>query len=116
MVIRPIVPILEYAINYEYISKVLCENKNNPKKKCNGKCHLKKELNDVFNTEKSPNSNNSGKTNAQAETVIIFLSSLPVFDLYHSTELQPKKYNPNFQDFHKDDFIKDIFHPPTFIV
>lgn len=36
-----------YAIDYEYISKVLCINKNKPKSKCNGKCHLSKELKKV---------------------------------------------------------------------
>jgi hypothetical protein len=32
------------AINYDYISKVLCINKDKPELKCNGKCHLMKEL------------------------------------------------------------------------
>ncbi len=33
-----------YAIDFEYISEVLCINKNKPKSKCNGKCHLAKQL------------------------------------------------------------------------
>jgi hypothetical protein len=37
-------PYINYKINYEYISKVLCINKSNPDLKCNGKCHLQKEL------------------------------------------------------------------------
>jgi hypothetical protein len=35
--------LVDYAINYEYISKVLCENKAKPELQCNGKCHLMKE-------------------------------------------------------------------------
>jgi hypothetical protein len=35
---------MDYAINYDYISKVLCINKDKPELKCNGKCHLMKEL------------------------------------------------------------------------
>ncbi|MFN8166406.1 MAG: hypothetical protein U0X76_09655 [Bacteroidia bacterium] len=33
-----------YELNRSYISKNLCENKSKPSLHCNGKCHLKKEL------------------------------------------------------------------------
>ena len=42
--LRVFQPFLTYQVNYEYISKVLCVNKDKPKLECNGKCHLKKEL------------------------------------------------------------------------
>ena len=42
--LRPISPFIEYMINYDYISKVLCINKNKPELSCNGKCHLMKTL------------------------------------------------------------------------
>jgi hypothetical protein len=42
--LKPIFPVIDYAINYDYISKVLCINKDKPELKCNGKCHLMKEL------------------------------------------------------------------------
>ena len=42
--LRPIAPFVEYAINYDYISKVLCINKDKPEMNCNGKCQLMKEL------------------------------------------------------------------------
>lgn len=38
--LRPIAPFVEYAINYDYISKVLCINKDKPALQCNGKCQL----------------------------------------------------------------------------
>jgi len=41
---KNIVLVANYAIDYEYISKVLCINKNKPKSKCNGKCHLAKQI------------------------------------------------------------------------
>ena len=44
MLIKPALPVLDYVVNYEYISKVLCVNKAKPKLQCNGKCHLMKEL------------------------------------------------------------------------
>jgi hypothetical protein len=34
----------DYLLNYTYISKVLCINRDKPQMHCNGKCHLAKEL------------------------------------------------------------------------
>lgn len=36
--------VLDYQINKDYIARVLCENKNRPKLKCNGKCQMMKKL------------------------------------------------------------------------
>jgi hypothetical protein len=33
-----------YKLNQDYISKVFCENRNNPVVHCNGKCYLSKQL------------------------------------------------------------------------
>ncbi len=45
-------PFIDYKINYEYISEVLCINKEKPSLNCNGKCHLKKELDKAAKEEK----------------------------------------------------------------
>jgi len=42
--VRPLVPIIEYHANYEYIATVLCENRDKPYLECNGKCYLEKQL------------------------------------------------------------------------
>ena len=44
MLVKPAIPFLEYIVNYDYIVKELCENKDKPELKCNGKCHLAKQL------------------------------------------------------------------------
>jgi hypothetical protein len=36
--------VVSYLKNKDYISTVLCENKNKPQMHCEGKCHLKKQL------------------------------------------------------------------------
>ncbi|UGU16928.1 hypothetical protein LS482_03410 [Sinomicrobium kalidii] len=38
--LKPAYPFLEYAANYDYISKVLCINKEKPEMQCYGKCYL----------------------------------------------------------------------------
>jgi len=45
--IRPIIPIIEYHANYNYIANVLCENRGKPYLECNGKCYLEKQLNKI---------------------------------------------------------------------
>jgi hypothetical protein len=47
----PAVPMIDYAVNYKYISEELCVNKDKPEMHCNGKCHLKKEIKKVLGDE-----------------------------------------------------------------
>ncbi len=42
--LTPAVPFMEYAIDYEVIVAEKCVNKDNPEMKCNGMCHLKKQV------------------------------------------------------------------------
>jgi hypothetical protein len=49
--VRPLVPIMEYYANYDYIANVLCENKDKPYLECNGKCYLEKQLNKANHTD-----------------------------------------------------------------
>ena len=41
---RPFAPLMDYLINYDYISEELCENKEKPQLECNGKCYLAKQF------------------------------------------------------------------------
>lgn len=41
---KPYLPVINYVVNYEFYKMVLCENKAKPVLKCNGKCHLAKEI------------------------------------------------------------------------
>ena len=63
MLVKPSFPIIDYVVNYEYISKELCENKAKPELHCNGKCHLMKELAKASEAEKPISSDK--KDNAQ---------------------------------------------------
>lgn len=44
MLVKPLWPIAEYIVNYDYIVNTLCENKDRPQLQCNGKCYLSKQL------------------------------------------------------------------------
>lgn len=43
-VLSKFIIVADYVVNQDFIAKTLCENKNKPKLKCNGKCHLAKQL------------------------------------------------------------------------
>ena len=52
---QPLVPIIIYHLNYNYIVKNECINRDKPLIHCNGKCYLHKQLDDVFEgTQKRP--------------------------------------------------------------
>ena len=40
VLVQPVLPVLEYLINYDYIVNELCENREKPILTCNGKCYL----------------------------------------------------------------------------
>ncbi len=53
-ILRPVFPYVEYALNKDYIAKVLCVNKDKAEMKCNGKCHLNKQLKEQSKEEEKP--------------------------------------------------------------
>jgi len=55
MLIKPLWPLAEYAVNYNYIVENLCENRDIPSLHCDGKCYLAKQLaKESEGSEKNP--------------------------------------------------------------
>ena len=69
MLAKPVIPFLEYVINYDYIVKELCENKEKPALKCNGKCHLAKQLAKSAEEEKPISSDKKQNVKQEIETM-----------------------------------------------
>ena len=98
--------IVNYQVNKDYISNVLCENKEKKTMHCEGKCHLKKELDKEQKSESTPTGNSKEKFeitlyNTIHEEKIIFEEVIikPVFT--YSAILTDKVVIP-------------VFHPPGF--
>ncbi|BFO66010.1 hypothetical protein KCF3NO3_19930 [Chryseobacterium sp. KCF3-3] len=111
MVLRPLVPVVEYAVNYDYIVKVLCINKSRPEVHCNGKCYLSKELAKTNDSESSPfqKLKNSGQkvldTYILPETTEINTTGkLPFFN-----------FNFTYETAYSFLFLTHIFKPPVFL-
>ena len=110
---KPVLPVLDYWVNYKYIANELCENQDKPEIECNGKCHLKKELAKAA-TEESSNSKDKKSVNKQ-EIEILFYQEVFNFEskniIIASVETMSYYFN-NY--FHLNS--SKIFHPPTSLV
>ena len=107
---KPVFPFVDYVVNYDYISKVLCENKAKPEMKCNGKCHLMKELAKASEEEK-PVSQDKKIVHFELET--LFIQQLPCFQYSYVNLLDSKEINKTYTDLYHYSGTASVFHPPT---
>jgi len=110
MTFKPVLPLVDYAVNYDYISEVLCINKDKPELQCNGKCHLKSELakvNDDSSTQDSKE-NTFGKRTLQVE----FLENYNINVSLRFNEVFLLEKNAFYCLNYSFLFSNSIFHPP----
>lgn len=110
LLLKPVFPVLEYFVNYDYIVTELCENKEKPELECNGKCHLAKELASASNPESTDASDK--KVVAQQYELVYFQEIQSVVFNFLETNLNlgvTNCYSDNY--FHLGS--SSTFHPPT---
>jgi hypothetical protein len=110
--LKPVFPVVDYMVNYEYISKVLCENKAKPKLQCNGKCHLMKELAQAAEDEKPASSDKKGYTPV-AE--VLFFQEIEPFAIAAVSFLNNENCNYIYSNLYSNSHLEFIFRPPIFI-
>ena len=76
MLIKPLWPVGEYIMNYDYIVNVLCENKDKPELQCNGKCYLMQLL-----AQESEQNEKNPFGDKQLIDISQILTLFPTFDL-----------------------------------
>jgi hypothetical protein len=110
--LKPIFPVIDYAVNYDYISKVLCINKDKPELKCNGKCHLMKELAKASEDDKPISSDKKLGSNPFVD---LFVTEADSFNFLFFQNSNTKELNCSYANLysHLDSYA--IFHPPIFI-
>ncbi|MFD2907650.1 hypothetical protein ACFSX9_02775 [Flavobacterium ardleyense] len=109
MFLKPVLPVLEYIVNYDYIVTELCENKSKPELHCNGKCHLTEQL---AKASESDNANSSEKKTSFQQAEIVFCQALEFMDfrqIYYPNITSISNNYSNFY-FHMNDSY--VFHPP----
>ncbi|MDP5231457.1 MAG: hypothetical protein NWQ38_13780 [Cellulophaga sp.] len=112
MLFKPLWPIVEYVVNYDYIVNVLCENKDKPKLNCDGKCYLAKQLAKERN-ENGENPFEQRQTSIEQVHPICF-QSIIVFvfpELFSFFLKEPIKYS---KILFSSPHILDLIQPPEF--
>jgi hypothetical protein len=111
VLLKPVFPVVEYLVNYDYVSKVLCVNKDKPMMHCNGKCHLMKELAKAAESEKPLSSDK--KSGGKQETETLYCQSpLPLlsFRLRNDSARKSLDYYLNLYTLLSG---SSVFHPPS---
>lgn len=108
---KPVLPVAEYVINYEYISTKLCVNKEKPKLQCNGKCQLMKKLAAASESEKPISSDKKVNPLEHHDWIDdMTIVAVPV-ELWRTSV----KTNTEYYNFYRNLRGHAVFHPPTVI-
>ncbi len=113
MLLRPLWPVAEYIMNYDYIVNVLCENKDKPELQCDGTCYLAKMLAEQSDqNEKNPFSDSQSKSEIQH---FVFFTSIEEHKFLFDTNLQRTDNFKTTLDFLPELYSSDSSQPPEFI-
>ena len=107
ILLKPLWPLVEYAVNYNYIVENLCENKDKPTLNCNGKCFLAKQLAKESGTkDKNPFSSADSKL------------KLPIINWLNIQILNYQSFNfvvhiyKNYHESKSGLFTSEVLQPP----
>lgn len=109
MFFKPVLPVVEYVVLYDYIKNELCVNKDKPELACNGKCHLTKELANASDTD-----TDKGRTHfASAELQLIYYQAIEVINC---TVNYPTLHTPilSVEDQYSFSHSTLLFRPPVY--
>ena len=110
ILLKPVFPVFDYLVNYDYIRTELCENKETPIMGCNGKCYLMKNLAAASDSEKPASSD---KKHAPVfETSDLFVSAIADFEyLFVPHNGNPSKHSA-YSNLYCNSNSKSFFRPP----
>lgn len=100
--------VANYVINMDYIAEYLCENQDKPEMECNGKCHLKKEL-------QKDEERKSSENRTQFEIMLIADWQAPLSRFEYVVE-EREKHIFQYMFVATEGSNNAIFHPPASIV
>lgn len=97
----------EFYLNQEFVAKNLCVNRDKPQLHCNGKCHLKKQLN-----EEEKRDQNNPERRAENKSEVFYDASFAIAAFSPEYIILDSNYhNPNCIG-RPVDQASTIFHPP----
>lgn len=110
MFFKPVLPVVEYVVLYDYIKNELCVNKDKPEMECNGKCHLMKEL-----AHASDSGTEKTKIHfASAELQIIYYQAISILSPGNLFKSYKVHNNKSIEDLYTFSFLNFLFKPPVY--
>ena len=103
---------ISFKINQDKIAKTLCVKKEIENNTCQGKCHLKKQLEKADEEEQK-----QAPTNTKEKVEVVYCQNQTPFDFLKVTVFYENQTLNNYDfDFYSTSFITDIFRPPKTIL
>ena len=103
---------ISFKINQDKIAKTLCVKKEIENNTCQGKCHLKKQLEKADEEEQK-----QAPTNTKEKVEVLYFQNQTPFDFLKVTVFYENQTLNNYDfDFYSTSFITDIFRPPKTIL
>jgi hypothetical protein len=106
--------VVEFITNNEAFTEKYCANKKKPELKCNGKCHLNKEVKKTTESNKSLPSEKSENRNFLVE--ILFYQESKILHTFVYFLAINKKINFYYLNRYNPIFTTKLFHPPQNIL
>jgi hypothetical protein len=98
---------VSWEANRDFISKNLCENRNRPMMHCNGKCHLRKQL----EAGEQKDGNPLPSSIKSFDEIVVLAEENHLLQFPFAADLQ--QYYPEESIAVPVSPVHDIFHPPT---
>jgi hypothetical protein len=106
--------VVEFITNNEAFTEKYCANKKKPEIKCNGKCHLNKEVKKTTESNKSLPSEKSENRNFTLE--ILFYQETKIYNSLVSFSVKDNTINAFYLNSYNPIFTNKLFHPPKYIL
>ena len=100
--------VVSFKINQDTIAKTLCVKKEEKNNTCQGKCHLKKQLDKADEEEQK-----QAPINQKEKYEVLYCYFSKPYDFIKYADIYLNKLNAAYDNsFHTSSYITDIFRPP----
>lgn len=110
VVFRPLIPWVEYAVNYDYIVETLCINKSRPELHCNGKCYLTREITKNNEADSFP----LGKSKNSGQKLLDIYILPEIADVITPVKVLASGTGYSYTTDYSFLFLNPVFRPPVF--
>ncbi|MGS2738469.1 hypothetical protein [Sinomicrobium sp. M5D2P17] len=104
---KPVMPVVDYLVNEDYIAEYFCVNKDRPELQCNGQCYLARQL------KKQQEDKKQGIPSIQLKEYPI--GFVNILEIPVSVLFTTRKKNADYINHYTEEINFSVFHPPSFL-